>query len=236
MRAWLIGAILTLGACAGEGTATRPDRSEIGPADFALASCGVSNAEDICVLLSAGGKRLLINAPAGIGEGLGGDELASLDAILLTGLSARQTEGLDEVRNRGWTAGRLGPLKVSGPTGLDLLARGLNGGFQTADAVAQVEASPPGGFGAALIVAREGEGRGLWTAFDTGDLTAVAVPAGRFQQAYLVTYGEVKLLIRPCGVQLTGAPAADLELTCPDGIAEGDVSWPLTEPVVFLTR
>lgn len=236
MRGWLIAAILTLGACAGEGTTVQPDRAEIGPADFALASCGVPSAEDICVLLSAGGKRLLINTPAGIGDGLGGDELARLDAILLTGLSARQTEGLDEVRNRGWTAGRLGPLQVSGPAGLDLLARGLNGGFQTADAVAQVEANPPGGFGAALIVAREGEGRAPWTAFDTGDLTAIAVPAGRFQQVYLVSYGGKTLLIRPCGVELAGAASADLELTCPDGMAEGDVSWPLSEPIVFLTR
>ncbi len=225
-----------LGACTGEVAGTQPDFPEIGPADFALTSCHVPRAEHACVLLSAGGKRLLINAPAGIGDALGADVLVMLDAILLTGLSAQETEGLDEVRNRGWTAGRLEPLRVSGPAGVDLLARGLNGGFQTADAVAQVTANPPGGFGAALIVAREGDDGARWTAFDTGDLTAVAVPAGRFQQAYIVSYGEVSLLIRPCDVELTRELVADFTLTCPKDAVEGDVSWPLADPVVFLAR
>lgn len=222
-------------ACAGDPSDPAPERAEIGPRDFALQTCGAPQAEDICVVIRAGGKNLLINAPAGIGQALGGEALARLDAVLLTGLSARETEGLDEARNRGWTAGRSGPLDVAGPAGLDLLARGLNGAFQTADAVAQVEIAPAGGFSAALLVGREPEGRGAWTAFDTGDLTAVALSAGGFRQAYRISYGGVSLLVRPCGWEVSGELEADVLLTCPEDVREGDIVWPLEEAVVFLT-
>lgn len=243
MRALITVTLLLLASCGGGEPVVAPESAapslqQIAPDDFALLDCGVKAASGTCVIISAGGKRLLVGAPAGIGAALGPNDLGGLDAVLLPGLAAYDLEGLDEVRNQGWVAGRRSPLPVAGPKGLVEIARALNGAYQTADAIAQVSDDPEGGFGAALIAPDDGGGAPRWTAFNTGDLVVEALSAGPFSQAYLVSYADLTLLIRPCGsTGMENLPASDRTLSCADNVAEETataITWPLPAPVFFV--
>ena len=81
------------------------DRPSIAPADFAIVPCS-EDAETPCLLVLAGGKRLLFGAPAGVSGSLPATDLAHLDGVFLFSLLPQDVEGLDEVRNAGWRAGR----------------------------------------------------------------------------------------------------------------------------------
>ena len=106
-------------------------------------------------------------------------------------LQAADLEGLDEVRNAGWTAGRETPLAVGGPSGLRDVVAALNKAYELSDAQIFVEASPKGGFGAALL----GVLPGYWV--DYGGQRAVLQPcnmdlATRFNEidAFTLACGE----------------------------------------------
>jgi len=69
--------------------------------DFALLPCAAASPAAPCVLVVAGGKRLLFGAPPGLREAMGAGTLGSLDAVLLFSLQGPDIEGLDEVRRVG---------------------------------------------------------------------------------------------------------------------------------------
>ena len=121
------------------------------PADFAVKPCG-TNETAPCLLVLAGGKQLLFGAPAGVGTEIPRGVLAHLDGLFLFSLRPEEVEGLDEVRNLSWQAGRPRPLGVTGPAGTGGLIDGLNRAYEVSDALIFVEdGAPAGGFDAALL-------------------------------------------------------------------------------------
>ncbi|MEM9055430.1 MAG: hypothetical protein AAGB16_08895, partial [Pseudomonadota bacterium] len=101
----VIGLALCLAAC-GRSESGALEREMIAPQDFALLPCGPSQAERPCALAIAGGKRLLFGGASGIAETLSDADLGQLDAVFLFSMRAIDVEGLDEIRNRSWQAGR----------------------------------------------------------------------------------------------------------------------------------
>lgn len=192
-----------LAACGGGQGADRPVTPEdIRSADFALLPCAAATETAPCVLAVAGGKRVLFGTPAGLRAGLDSDTLASLDAVLLFSLQAADLEGLDEVRNAGWTAGRETPLAVGGPSGLRDVVAALNKAYEMSDAQIFVESSPRGGFGAALLGVLPGEGDAKTEVFNTGDLVVTKLEAADGRAGYWVDYGGKRAVLQPCGMAL----------------------------------
>lgn len=234
------GVCLLIGVRAGELVAvnaeaemvtTVPRYASIAPDAFVIAPCPVVAAKIGCVIVAAGGKRVLIGAPAGIGAGLAEGDKTPPDAVLLFSLHAPGIEGLDEVRNRAWLGGRRSPLPVSGGAGVGDLVDKLNALYITSDALAYVEGQRRGGFDVEAIKAHmisAGE-----IAFDTGDLTITALGAAPERFAYQVEYGGQLVIVADCGgqeTQLARWPTADAYIGCElDGIdlpERGD--WPLS--------
>jgi hypothetical protein len=228
---------------AGTGNSGAGASADVRPADFALIPC--SEAETtICVLALAGGKRLLFGAPAGVGNRFQPFELAHLDGLFLLSLRGEDMEGLDEVRNVGWQAGRPGLLDVTGPDGVGDVIDALNRAYEVSDALIFVEdGAPAGGFDAALLsLNREISDEAL--VFDSGDLKVHAVSRGSDRVSYRVTYRDLdeawyELLIRPCDAPAIGySEYATLarnrsEIVCENG-AFGD-QWPFGD-TWFLTK
>ncbi len=233
MRDWAIyvfSAIL-ITACGGapaarvEGPTSHP---AISSTDFALLPCGPGEAERPCALVMAGGKRVLFGAPAGALTGLSEEDLANLDAVMLFSLRAEDIEGLDEVRNASWRAGRSAPLRVSGPDGTAEMIAALNLAYEASDAIAFVERGSKGGFDSAVLVAGESEGK----VFDTGDLL---IQAGGFSDmSYLVSYAQKHIQLAACQEFEGGVfnmPHVSMSIEC----SGSGTSWPLTAPV-FITE
>ena len=108
---WLLSAAaaLIVSAC-GQAPDTQSDNGvksapsadavvPIAPTDFVIAPCAGVTEEAKCAIIAAGGKRVLIGAPAGIGEGMIAGDVTSPDSVILLSLQARAVEGLDELRN-----------------------------------------------------------------------------------------------------------------------------------------
>jgi len=201
---------------------------EIPAQDFVLLPCDTPQVDAPCALVVAGGKRVLIGAPAGSGQAMRAADLRQLDAVITFSLRSRDIEGLDEVRNRSWHVGRTAPLLTIGAPGIEQVVGALNLAFEQADALYVVEqGAPPGGYDAAILVARSvAAGR---TVFDTGDLKIYRVADG-FQIEY--SNGASAVLF-PCDPARTSAPAEGTNsatiIGC-DGEV-GDYSWPLTMPI-----
>ncbi|MCF6328587.1 MAG: hypothetical protein L3J02_02145, partial [Henriciella sp.] len=138
-------AIVMLASCGGPEEANPETRPRISPEDFALVPCGPARADRPCVLAVAGGKRILFGAPAGVSKTLADADLRQLDAVMLFSLHAVDIEGLDEVRNASWRAGRSEPLLVVGPEGTLGMIEGLNAAFEQADALRVAEEGMPVG-------------------------------------------------------------------------------------------
>ena len=192
-----------LAACGngqGAGRVVSPD--DIRSADYALLPCTASTDIAPCVLIVAGGKRVLFGTPAGLRAAFGGPTLASLDAVLLFSLNGADLEGLDEVRNAGWTSGREAPLAVGGPSGTRDVVAALNKAYEMSDAQIFVEASPKGGFGAALLGVLPGEGDAKAVVFDTGDLIVTKIESADGRAGYWVDYGGERAVLQPCGMNL----------------------------------
>ncbi|WP_084418181.1 MBL fold metallo-hydrolase [Henriciella litoralis] len=203
---------LALAACDGAGpgetqlpAAPEPassPRPDVRPADFALIPCSHEEST-ICLLVLAGGKRLLFGTPAGTADNLTSDDLALLDAVFLVSLRPDDVEGLDEVRNRSWRAGRPDVLAVTGPEGSQGLIDGLNAAYEISDALSFVEdGAPAGGFDAALLSVGTEINRDTLV-FDTGDLKVRGISQGTGRVTYRVIYRDIaetwhELVIRPC--------------------------------------
>ncbi len=216
---------LALSACGPRHVASLPERPAISPQDFALVPCGMRAGDAPCVIVVAGGKRILFGAPAGVAGTITKDDLAKLDAVMLFSLRAADIEGLDEVRNASWRAGRSEPLLVAGPEGTDAVVSALNLAFEQADALRIVEEGiPPGGYDAAVLYTRTlTNGQPV---FDTGDLRVDSLA----DAAYAVTYDrDTEIAIQACKVE--ASEAHDLRtLGCGSDVAW---SWPL-EKIEFV--
>ena len=192
-----------LAACSGgQGADIAVSPDNVRSADFALLPCTVSSEDAPCLLVVAGGKRVLFGTPSGLRKAMDGKTLASLDAVLLFSLQAADLEGLDEVRNAGWTAGRETPLAVGGPSGLRDVVAALNKAYELSDAQIFVEASPKGGFGAALLGVLPGEGDAKTEVFNTGDLVVTKLEAADGRAGYWVDYGGQRAVLQPCNMDL----------------------------------
>ena len=212
----------------------------IAPTDFAFLPCPRLGNRGACVVIAAGGKRVLVGAPAGVG-GAGGLAEAAFgasgvpDAILLFSLDAAQIEGIDELRSRIWETGR-SQLPLVGGTGVQEVSAGLNQTYIIPDAVAYVRGRRQRGFEKMpLAVRMAGHGD---LAFDTGDLTISALAAGAGQLAYLVEYGGQSVILAACGpraVDVSRWPDPDHYLGCADLGADHALrpkaNWPLERPV-----
>lgn len=190
-------------ACGGGQGADRPvSPDDIRSTDFALMPCVASTEAAPCLLAVAGGKRVLFGTPSGLRAALDGKTLASLDAVLLFSLQGPDLEGLDEVRNAGWSAGRETPLAVGGPSGLRDAVAALNRAYELSDAQIFVETSPKGGFGAALLGVLPGEGDAKTEVFNTGDLIVTKIEAANGRAGYWIDYGGKRVVLQPCGMAL----------------------------------
>ena len=238
---------LVLSACDGAGpqapgrTAEKEAAVDINPpvrpADFAVKPCG-RNETAPCLLVLAGGKRLLFGAPAGVGNEIPRDDLARLDGLFLFSLRPEEVEGLDEVRNLSWQAGRLQTLDVTGPTGTSGLIDGLNRAYEVSDALIFVEdGAPAGGFDAALLDAGLEVTRQVQV-FDTGDLNVEAVAGHNDRVSYRIVYRDINddwhaLFLQPCGAPDMAAGEMEIgevdqtRIACTDG-AYGD-DWPFAQ-------
>jgi len=237
---WL-GAICLLGGCggdwqgwgggghsAGSGVQDKP----IAPGEFVFVPCVGVAPDTGCLIIAAGGKRVLVGAPAGIGGGRLAGETLLPDGVILTSLEARQVEGLDEVRNAVWLSGRRAALIVSGGVGVERFVAALNAAYEMSDALAYVDGARRGGFNGQAMVANVVENRGV--AFDTGDLQIKALNDRAGELALLVSYNGQTVLLAGCGEILAGDPRnwpiADAYIGCeaPDYRAEWLGAWPLS--------
>ena len=191
---------LLLAACGSHAGSRTITAADIRSADYALLPCAPSTAEAPCVLVVAGGKRVLFGTPPGLRNGLDADTLAGLDAVLLFSLQGPDLEGLDEVRNAGWSGGREDPLPVGGPVGTRDVLAALNKAYEVSDAQVFVKAPPRGGFGAALLGVLPGEGDAKAQVFDTGDLVVTKIETADGMAGYWVDYGGKRVVLQPCGM------------------------------------
>lgn len=204
------------------------------PTDFAVLPCPGQAAGAPCAIIAAGGKRLLVGAPAGIGPGRAAGETGLPDVVLLPALGSGMIEGLDEVRNRTWAEGRRTPLLVVGMAGTSSIVDGLNDAYVQSDALAYLDKASSIGFDAAPLAALEvGPGD---TAFDTGDLRVIALDAGPDALGLEVSYGGAVLRLFTCGALAQRMPPQEPDtvvIAC-DGMAgsQGAAAvWPLAAPV-----
>ena len=221
-------AALALSACSERGGDAGVQRVDVRPDQFALLPCR-DTGPHACALAIAGGKRLLIGAPAGAAKSMRAEDLRLLDAVMVFSLAANDLEGLDEVRNASWHAGRSEPLRVIGPTGLEDVVTALNKAYEQADALFVVRNGiPPGGYDAAIITAvtaRSGQ-----IVFDTGDLTVTRIASG-YEVDYAGT-GAVRLQACRGNDRTSSADeAAPVALRIGCEVGENGLVWPISKPV-----
>ena len=222
---WCAIALLLMGC--GAPYAGPPQHANVRPQDFAVVPCGDALKLQACALAIAGGKRVLFGAPAGVGATLSPDDVGQLDAVMLFSLRANDIEGLDEVRNASWQAGRRTPLVVFGPDGTAAMGDALNLAFESADALRIVaEGMPPGGFDAAVLSASDVAGVNRWQrVFDTGDLVIDAHENRDVYIDYVLTY-QIRIGISACREKPAETAEADLKWI---GCSNGDLAWPLRQ-------
>lgn len=218
---YLILSVLLVSACGG-AQENRDADLIIEPHQFVLIPCGAIAGERPCALASIGGKRILFGAPAGVTGAMSPEDLKLLDAVMLFSLRASDTNGLAEVRNRSWEAGREAPLLVVGPSGVDAFVAGLNQAYEMADALRIVEDGiPSGGYDAALL--RTNSGAQQETVFNTGDVVVM-----RSSEGYSIDYlGATRLWLSSC--KSDTAPEADYSVLC--NPETGTFAWPLQRPL-----
>ena len=223
-------ALLCLAGLAACGApATTPESvpvPEIKSTDFAILPCGANKAD--CVEVRAGGKRLVFGAGSGVADALSAETLAEMEAVFLFSMRYPEVQGLDELRNQSWLAGRDQPLRVAGPDGIRQLVGGLNAAFEVSDALAFVNDRPSGGFDAAFLTPLPGDGQTQTRVFTTGDLDVTKMETPHGMAAYQIDYvGHVAWLV-PCDWDTLAGfdPGNGFVLTC--SVENG--GWPLTEP------
>lgn len=224
--------ILGLAACGAPATPTETAKapstsfSAVKPGDFALVSCEGARERDSCVIVAAGGKRVLIGAPISAMMTTPIEQLSSLDGVLLFSLRADDIGGLAAYRQRTWEAGRSEPMVVFGPSGTNKTITGLNVTYEASDAITYLDAAPQGGFNAALLASREADASPS-IAFDTGDLAIRANYQRSSDLTYEVTYGGETVVILPCQSAENRSEETTAFEACP-------AAWP-SDPL-FLNR
>lgn len=198
--------------------------------DFAVLPCADRALPAPCAIVLAGGKRVVFGAPAGITLDMTEADLRNTDAVMLLSLRGEDVEGLDELRNAAWRAGRESSLPVAGPSGTGDFLGLLNRAYEVSDALIYVEDHPAGGFDAALLAVLPGDGERAATVFDTGDLRIGKVETGTDRAVYRVDYSGHGIVVAGCGAEVpeTVASDADLVLDC-------ESHWPTDQPV-FIFR
>ena len=219
---FVVTCAMALGACGQSHAPSESEDAEITPQQFVLLPCGDAGEHHPCALAIAGGKRILFGALGNAVSGLQSDDLRQLDAVFLFSLRSNDIEGLDDIRNRSWDAGRDTPLLVIGPTGTADFVSAINKAYEQADALRIVEDGiPPGGYDAAILVAREG--RPAQTVFDTGDLVVRTVSGG-----YVIAYLDQSFVaLLGCGAP--NPSEVDIVVSCDP--AEADANWPLEQRI-----
>jgi len=219
--------ILAMGLVACGRGSPPSDPPVISPQDFVLMPCRSADAARPCALIVAGGKRVLFGVPSGAAVSLGSEDLRQLDAVIVFSLRAPDLEGLDEIRNASWRAGRDVPLLTIGPRGILDVVDGLNKAYEQADALRVVEEGiPRGGYDAAILTGREASD--VQVVFDTGD-----VQITRLGNGYRIEYDRKALIdLWSCDGGRSGAAVPDedmlaLSVSC-DGAAP-DLAWPLRQ-------
>ncbi|MEL6725466.1 MAG: hypothetical protein AAFP81_08455 [Pseudomonadota bacterium] len=225
--------LLLVVACGAPSEPPALERPEILPDQFALLPCDEAIEDRPCALAIAGGKRLLFGTPGSVVLAVSTEDLRQLDAVIVFSLRAGDLEGLDDVRNASWRAGRDAPLIVVGPPGIDDVVAALNKAYEQSDALRIVEEGiPPGGYDAALLEARVAIPSSK--VFDTGDLQVHRQTGG-----YEITYdGMYEAFLSDCrsgardGVNSHPEAATatkTITISCrPDDFG---LSWPLTAPL-----
>ncbi|WP_300375990.1 hypothetical protein [Henriciella sp.] len=232
-----------LAACSPAGNELTSDRVQestrpaIAPGDFVLLPCKAET-DRPCAFVMAGGKRLMFGAPAGAANGLGPEDRASLDALMLFSLHPEDVAGADELRYYGWRAGRGDALPVTGPQGTGSFVEGLNLAYEQPDAISFVEdGAPSGGYVAALLsVASDVREDAL--VYDSGDLKVRAMTGQASGLAYRVGYRDIdetwhEALLVPCSSSADMQPGSypgTLENTVTVGCGgDGELAavWPL---------
>jgi len=215
----------------GSKTQERP----IAPDQFVFVPCAGVAPDSGCLIIAAGGKRVLVEAPAGIGAGRIAGETIMPDGVILTSLQAKQIEGLDEVRNAVWVSGRNAELIVSGAEGVGRFVEAINAAYVTSDALAYVDGERRGGFSKQAMVANDVKGDGL--VFDTGDLQIKAFAKIGGELALLVSYNGREVLVTGCGAKLVGDarnwPGGEAYIGCeyPDYPVKRLGNWPLEKRI-----
>ncbi|MEO0466521.1 MAG: hypothetical protein AAF216_08240 [Pseudomonadota bacterium] len=203
---------------------------DIAPTDFALVRCSETAESVPCLVIHAGGKSVLIGAPAGALASLQRQGIEVPDMVLLPDLMPSSLNGLVELRNQTWQAGRLGPLPVIGPVGTREVTAHLNAAFVIPDAERFAVKPPPGGFEAALIAGADAppaEG------FDTGDLKVLAVPSPTGTLTFHVEYGGRRLVLGTC--DSSDQPVADLVVSMVCDGAMRSYDWPFETPMTKIS-
>ena len=182
------------------------------PTDFHVSFCDPARIAPLtpCLLVQAGGKRLVFGAPLDMDW----TAIGPLDGVFLLDGAPASSLGLLGLRYETWFAGRRAPLKlVAGELMMDTV-EALDAALLVPDAQSQIERptaldSRIAGFAMRPVP----PGRAGLDVFNTGDLIVTATSSfnedGDQQVGYLLQYGGRSLLIRGCGASLeplTGVP------------------------------
>lgn len=224
--------ILVLVACSNDAR-TDAAAQDVRSTDLALIPCGIEGGEAPCALLMAGGKRVLFGTPSGIARGLGSDTLENIDAVMLFSLHAGDIEGLDEVRNQSWLAGRDERLKVAGPDGTADVINAINKAFEVSDAELFVAQGGAGGFDAPMLVTHSGRVETRANVFDTGDLRVTRIVNAQNLAGFIIDYHDQRLVIEPCGVTQASKFAGEVTARIDCAETSEGLSWPLEETIIL---
>lgn len=236
MRIVYLLAGLVIAACGGPAAPLPPPEPtprNIASTDFALLPCAPVTTPNPCVLVMAGGKRVLFGTPAGVVQGMSSEHLRNLDAVMLFSLRGEDLEGLDDVRNASWRAGHESPLRVSGPAGTSEVLSAINKAYEVSDAFTFVEQSPPGGFNAAMLQPLPGEKDTKARVFNTGDLIVTHLVNDKDRVGYWIDYNGIRLVLEPCGMTQASQFAEERRLAV--GCPGADLTWPVSD-LVFVDQ
>lgn len=232
----LVGFVLLLfglSACSGGSPSSEQSTGAVRTTDLAILPCGAQPDEAPCVLVMAGGKRVLLGAPAGVAKRLGDETLEYLDAVMLFSLRADDIEGLDEVRNQSWLAGRSERLKVAGPDGTADVIAAINKAYEVSDAELFVARGGAGGFDAPMLITHSGAVETRANVFDTGDLQVTRIVNAQNLAGYIIDYADHRLVVEPCEMSQAGTFAGEIStrIDCDDN-TEG-LNWPISELAIL---
>lgn len=228
--------------CGGQGEVQAGPSSQgaaamqVGPQDFAVSRCGAVEEGARCLIVQAGGKKLLFGAPEGAMESLLDISAFEPDAVFVTSLDPAALEGVARLRNESWRRGRTSPLILVGPDGLATFAQGLDQAFARPDAFVYVEQRPRGDFDAVLLAPLEVPAGSQAKVFDTGDLRVDGLASPASAVTYIVRYGGRALQVSPCSgaARSLDGVLVTRQISCE---AQGNsFAWPAASEVIWLDR